>query len=235
MTHPSFIAPDFDSETNPYVGELVDRLLKTADEGKLKVDDKSWNVITEVLSFAVDAEQRLSQQRQQIAALESLSMTDPLTEIGNRRAFDDNLGRTLAAAKRHGERGVLAIFDLDNFKRINDGFGHEVGDLVLRRVAQSLTVNIRPFDFVARIGGDEFAVILVRSDPQGGIRRLKAIRAALDGMTLEVDDRAVGIHLSLGTAVFNRASTASGILRIADESMYRDKDWRSKQFGVTEG
>ena len=106
------------------------------------------------------------------AALE-LSLKDPLTGLFNRRGFDDFLDRALENTRRYGHRLALVLIDLDSFKDINDNWGHPVGDVALRRMGQVLMSEARRSDIVARIGGDEFAVLLPSSDVRSA-RRLGA-------------------------------------------------------------
>jgi PleD family two-component response regulator len=101
-------------------------------------------------------ERELAAAREQLAALEARADVDPLTELPNRRAFERELGRSLAYVKRHGTGVALLYLDLDDFKRVNDRHGHAAGDAVLRAVASVLGRHVRESDVVARIGGDEF-------------------------------------------------------------------------------
>src|SRR5258708_38522779 len=99
---------------------------------------------------------KLQQQRGRMEYRESLSVTDELTQIKNRRGFMTDLQRALAESKRNGNGGVLLMIDLDGFKAINDTHGHAAGDEVLIHAAGVLNGHIRPSDTVARLGGDEF-------------------------------------------------------------------------------
>ena len=105
-------------------------------------------------------ERELAVARSQMAALEARADIDPLTDLPNRRAFERELVRSLAYVKRHGTDATLLYVDLDDFKRVNDRHGHSAGDAVLRAVASVLGRHVRASDVVARIGGDEFAVLL---------------------------------------------------------------------------
>jgi diguanylate cyclase len=154
-----------------------------------------------------------------VVEMVQLAERDPLTGVGNRRAFD----RAMAALQAGGEPGALIMIDLDGFKQVNDHLGHQRGDEVLRAVARALRHGVRESDLVARIGGDEFAVVL---------RRAGAERAGLVAADLRASVRDACAHLplkveidaSVGIAPIGAASddTAELVAR-ADASMYRIK------------
>ena len=106
-------------EINPYVSRLASRLMETAADAEVKFDSTGWQLITEVLSFAASAEQRMAEQQDRISYLEQISVTDELTGILNRRGLKLELGRILAYSARHREVGVLGFIDMDDFKNIN--------------------------------------------------------------------------------------------------------------------
>ncbi|HOM16820.1 MAG TPA: GGDEF domain-containing protein, partial [Thermoguttaceae bacterium] len=106
------------------------------------------------------AEDKLQEQSQQIQNHMAEARTDPLTGLPNRRAFDDELVRRLAEWKRKGALFCLLLVDIDHFKELNDQYGHPAGDQVLRQLAEVLLTVLREMDLAARIGGEEFAVLL---------------------------------------------------------------------------
>ena len=118
-------------------------------------------VLDWAMATVAEAEQRLATLQARIEYLESLSVTDELTGLQNRRGFLVQLDRTLATARRGGPHGILMLCDLDGFKQINDRYGHLVGDEVLCQIGSLLARHVRRSDTVARLGGDEFAVLLV--------------------------------------------------------------------------
>ena len=211
---------------NPYVSKLASKLMRTAANAEMKFDSTGWQLITEVLSFAAAAEQRMSEQQDRIAYLEQLSVTDELTGIPNRRGLRLALGQALASAARHQEWGGLGFLDLDGFKDINDVHGHMAGDTVLRFVAKTLKQHVRPSDVVARIAGDEFAVILNRCDPEQGIDRLRALQSSINEGKVRYGGTRIPVKCSIGTHPFNAATDPSELIEAADQAMYRDKDTR---------
>jgi diguanylate cyclase (GGDEF)-like protein len=156
---------------------------------------------------------------------EADAMVDALTGISNRKAFDRRLDLEWRRAARYGRSLGLMVMDLDGFKLVNDINGHAAGDRVLREVAQRLDGRMRDTDLVARIGGDEFAVIC----PETGINELMTIRRQLSDHATEDLSNKVG--LSIGVAEYVPGDEdAQSILARADESMYRVK--RGETTGV---
>jgi diguanylate cyclase (GGDEF)-like protein len=156
---------------------------------------------------------------------ERLAHSDALTGLANRAAFDKAIVRYLSRARRHHACLTILFFDLDGFKPINDRFGHEVGDAVLAAVAQRLSREHRQEDFVARIGGDEFALLLDAADDADDVfidlsTRLRHAIAA----PILVNGREFHVRVSIGHSCYPRdAETPEGLLAAADRAMYRDK------------
>jgi diguanylate cyclase (GGDEF)-like protein len=155
---------------------------------------------------------------------------DPLTGIANRRAFDSALRRELAARldSQKGRRTsddepfALLVFDLDDFKSINDEYGHPVGDAVLRQTAERVLGILRSSDLLARIGGDEFAVLAPGAQGEGAARMGEAIAAAI--AERESGSRTPTPHASLGLAVFpGDGESFEALLRCADQRLLRVK------------
>ncbi len=148
---------------------------------------------------------------------------DPLTGLPNRALFRDRLEQALRAARRRrGELAVLLI-DLDRFKPINDELGHHAGDLVLQQLAARMGGSLRQADTVARIGGDEFAVLLAQEGRQGAVAAAHKLMEAAS-QPFEIDGVQRSIGLSIGISVFPaNAASADGLLRRADAAMYEAK------------
>lgn len=180
--------------------------------------------LDDALAMLAEAREMIAQQQERIAYLESLSMTDELTGLLNRRGFASHFRRELAAARRNDAAGgVLMLVDLDGFKAINDTHGHLAGDAYLRKVARLLAGSVRAADVVARLGGDEFAVLLTNTDPDTGATRARQIadaareaRAAWNGVELP-------IRFSLGIQPYGAEDQEEEVLRLADIGMYADK------------
>ncbi len=214
------------ADINPYVSTLASKLMRTAADAELKFDSTGWELITEVLSYAAAAEQRMSEQDDRISFLEQLSVTDELTGIPNRRGLRISLGQILAASARHRETGTLGFIDLDSFKEINDIHGHMAGDAVLRFVAKKLKALVRPTDTVARIAGDEFAVVLTRCDFDQGKKRIKRLQQDINGSIVTHAGVEIEVSCSVGCTAFDGKSDPSDMFDDADKSMYRNKQQR---------
>lgn len=136
------------------------------------------------------------------AALEQLSLTDPLTGLGNRRFFDEQLARELDAARGTGRPLALLCLDIDHFKAINDRHGHPVGDKVLVLIARHLRDGLRPLDILARTGGEEFCVVAPRTDLPGAMALAERLRAALEAASpLVIGRDRIEVRLSGGVAM----------------------------------
>ncbi|USG60156.1 GGDEF domain-containing protein [Sneathiella marina] len=182
-----------------------------------------WQTINRVIAYAASAEQHISEQQARIRELEELSSTDELTGLPNRRGLQEFMARMLSISRRHDEQGVLAFLDLDDFKIINDHYGHETGDRLLNVFAKALKSSLRDSDFVARIGGDEFVFVLVRSSEENGINRARAIQQQIGSSFITAQGKELPLRASLGVAAFNGEATLAQLLRSADLDMYKDK------------
>ena len=150
-------------------------------------------------------------------------MTDELTGLLNRRGFDAQLGRALATASRNGSTGILAMSDVDNFKEINDHFGHPIGDEVLRELARRILANVRETDYVARIGGDEFAVLMVETEISYGLRRIKSLNQLIGRSVVTLNGHRIPVHVSFGVEPFSSGDRKKDLIERADAAMFDSK------------
>ncbi|HEY8806034.1 MAG TPA: sensor domain-containing diguanylate cyclase [Candidatus Limnocylindria bacterium] len=166
-------------------------------------------------------------QREQGEAMQRLAETDPLTWLFNRRHFDRRLEAELNRALRAEHLLSLLMIDVDQFKSINDRFGHRAGDAVLRAVAGGITQAVRLYDVPTRYGGDEFAVILPEADSEVASRVARRVLEKTAAQTLPAELVAAGrtIALSIGIATFPRPSgDAPALIEFADTAMYKAKE-----------
>jgi diguanylate cyclase (GGDEF)-like protein len=160
--------------------------------------------------------------------LERVSFTDSLTNVANRRAFDDLLMREFRRAKRTGFPLSLILLDIDSFKLYNDNYGHQQGDSALKSVAQVLEETLRDAgDVVARYGGEEFAVLLPETDTVGAGAVAERLRVAVEGLQLPHEYALVGkvisISAGVGTLILQEESSISELVSLADQALYRAK------------
>jgi diguanylate cyclase (GGDEF)-like protein len=152
---------------------------------------------------------------------EEEAFTDHLTGLANRRRFERQMDREIDRTRRYGRPFCLLLLDLDYFKAVNDNYGHEAGDEVLQRLAKILQVGTRGIDLAARVGGDEFAVLLTETNLQAGEEVAERLRAAVERAEIHEIAR---LTASFGIAEFPRsASTAPELFVAADAAMYEAK------------
>jgi len=215
------------SEINPYVTDLASQLFRRAADADLNFDSRGWQVVTEILSYAASAEQRISEQEQRIMDLERLSVTDELTGLPNLRGLRSAFSREMSIGARTRDNGVFAFIDLDDFKTINDTFGHDIGDRALRHAAKTLKRHIRPSDTLARIAGDEFALLMPACTFQDGVSRMQTLQARLESTPLRLDEgQTLHLKCSVGCERFSGASNTMQVINRADAAMYANKKAR---------
>lgn len=165
-------------------------------------------------------EERLQQQTEQIQSQITQARTDPLTGLPNRRAFDDALARRVAEWKRKSVTFCLMMIDIDHFKQLNDRHGHPTGDHALRDVAEVLGGVIREMDMVARIGGEEFSVILPSTSSRDAMRSTERIRLAVASEKFAIDQTELPLTVSIGLTVVRSGDDAISLVKRADEALY---------------
>lgn len=170
----------------------------------------------------------LKEQRIQLeietSALRNEVLTDPLTGLLNRRAFNQNLDHALNQWERHGRPFVLLLSDLDFFKLINDRFGHLVGDQVLQATAHRMHANLRKSDLAFRIGGEEFAVLLPETQMEAGLEVAEKLRRRIDETPITLaSGQTVFPTMSFGVGTPHGSSTGEGLFAQVDQALYRAK------------
>lgn len=174
--------------------------------------------------FKVLLNRLFHQARAQVLEIKALAVHDPLTGLDNRRAFMDTGGRLLGLAARNGHPLGLIMLDIDHFKRINDQFGHAAGDQVLCEAARRMTQALRTTDLVARIGGEEFAMLLPEASPAALAAAAERVRKAFADAPVRLDSQALlPVTASLGTAQLSVGDTLDALLSRADKALYAAK------------
>jgi two-component system, cell cycle response regulator len=157
-------------------------------------------------------------------SLAQAALTDGLTGMQNRRYFDEALKEYLAQFGRIDKPVGLMILDLDHFKTINDTYGHDVGDAVLREVARCLKDYTRYHDVVARLGGEEFAVVVSNMEKELLAKLANRICKAISDLTITVDDACLKVTTSIGVAEWDRRESWQDFYRRADQLLYQAKN-----------
>ena len=172
------------------------------------------------LSMMEESEERLARQ------LYESSMRDALTGVFNRRYYLQRLASEIAFAVRHKTPLSVVMLDLDHFKNVNDSHGHPAGDRLLARVAEAVSASLRSEDVLARVGGEEFAVLLRNTDHREALIVAERVRAAVAGASTTVGERVVSTTVSAGVASasdLTGPASHEGLLALADERLYKAK------------
>lgn len=168
--------------------------------------------------------ERTQQLEELVTEVQELSRTDTLTGCLNRRAMDERLPIELQRSLRYGRDLSVMFADLDYFKRINDGFGHATGDVVLRELAQRYLANLRtPIDWVARYGGEEFIIVLPDCGLEDAVQLAQRLRVLTQSAPVQVAGRELHLTASFGVAQFDQGESAAQLLARADAALYRAK------------
>jgi diguanylate cyclase (GGDEF)-like protein len=175
-----------------------------------------------------ELETELAAARKQVAELESKIESDPLLGILNRRGFERELKRGLHHADRYGSSCAVVFIDLDNFKTINDRFGHLVGDNVLKFVAAALTRVLRASDAVARFGGDEFAILLWNLSELSACTKALALESIVAGLHITCAGERLSIGASAGVTMLRSNDQIADVIARADANMYCRKQMASR-------
>lgn len=164
--------------------------------------------------------------KQALRELSEQVITDPLTRLNNRRYLWDFLGRDLIRARRAVLPVAAILFDIDHFKRFNDTWGHEAGDLVLKSVADVIRQNVRGSDIACRYGGEEFIIVLPEATRNVAVQRAETIRRDVERIELILGDRKLDrVTASFGVALYpTHADNAEALVRAADDALYQAKE-----------
>ncbi len=166
----------------------------------------------------------IKQQEERIALLQQQSTTDELTGLANRRGFFDAfLKETDRTNRGFSEGGLLIMVDLDNFKMINDTYGHQAGDAALRLVARALSSDIRVMDISARLGGDEFVLLLTNTTKDKALGRAQNFIKKMNSLSFVWYGAEIPVRASLGLKEYTKGCTAEQIFEDADIRMYDQK------------
>ncbi|MGH0029704.1 MAG: sensor domain-containing diguanylate cyclase [Myxococcota bacterium] len=182
-------------------------------------------ILSAALSEMIQRQQTANEDlRRSNEMLEQLSLTDDLTKLHNHRYFQDRLGVETRRANRSGDELALLLVDIDDFKALNDRYGHAVGDEVLRQVAEVLNVSVRETDLPARYGGEEFAVLAPRTGVEGAMTLAEKLRGAIAESAFRpdgVDDEALQVTVSIGVALYD--GDEKRFFNAADRALYQAK------------
>ena len=218
-------ATDLDSLKLSLDARLEGLLSSLADQQSLReTREQAANERLTALTQRVTSMEREAQQyRGHLEEQRQKALCDPLTGLPNRAAWSERLELEVARWQRQGGDLLLAVLDVDLFKRINDGYGHLAGDKVLKIIGGELQRRLRKTDFIARFGGEEFVVLLGATPIAGGVTLLEQLRAAVAACPFHFKGERVVITLSAGLAAFAPGEDADTVFERADQALYRAK------------
>jgi len=178
-------------------------------------------VIYDVTDIAV-GKQQLHNANEQLALL---SRTDSLTQLNNRGYWEESASQEFRRLQRSGADASLVMFDIDHFKRVNDGYGHPAGDDAIRNTARVLRETIRATDIAGRYGGEEFVIVLVETDVDGAMVLAERLRNAIEAMTVIHEDYKIQFTISLGVAQWDPELVShEQWIDFADQALYEAKE-----------
>ena len=170
----------------------------------------------------------LTHNRQRLTELEEIADLDVMLPVLNRRAFMRELTRIISFAERYQVQASMIYIDLDNFKEINDRYGHAAGDAVLRQVSNTIEQNIRTSDALGRLGGDEFGVILAQANAEQAIQKGSALVDLISKRPVKWEGESIGVTVSHGVYAFEHGMNADDAVANADKAMYENKALRKQ-------
>lgn len=205
----------------------LEGLLGTMDEHQHERDRREQELAGRLQGLAervANMEQEALGYREHLEEQRQKALIDPLTGLPNRAAWSEQVEREMLAWQENGGHLAMAILDLDHFKRINDSYGHLAGDKVLKIVADQLRKRLRPRDFIARFGGEEFVLLLAQTSPTVAAQVAEVLRAAIEACPFHFKGERVVITASIGLSAFRSGERGDQVLKRADAALYRAKD-----------
>lgn len=176
--------------------------------------------VTTLLTEIDDLRGEVARLKARLAEVETLADRDALTPVLNRRAFVRELSRIRTFGQRYGSRASVVYFDLDGFKAVNDRYGHAAGDSALKAVAERLLAHVRESDVVGRMGGDEFAVILVQADRPTAEAKAEALADAIEASPIQFGEWTAPLHISYGVREISTELEPEELIAEADAAMF---------------
>ncbi|AZD05554.1 GGDEF domain protein [Pseudomonas chlororaphis] len=205
----------------------LEGLLGTMDHHQKQRDEREKEVAARLQSLAErvsSMEQEAQGYREHLEEQRQKALIDPLTGLPNRAAWSERLEHEVAQWQQHGNTLLLAMLDLDHFKRINDNYGHLAGDKVLKIIAGVLRKRLRGNDFIARFGGEEFVLLIPDTTWPVGARLAETLRAAIKACPFHFKGERVTITMSIGMSAFKPGEHSDLVLKRADQALYRAKE-----------
>ena len=204
----------------------LEGLLGTIDQHQQQRDAREQEVSVHLQGLAervAQMEQQAQGYREHLEEQRQKALVDPLTGLPNRAAWGERLAHEVAQWQAHGKPLLIAMLDLDHFKRINDGYGHLAGDKVLKIIATQLRKHLRASDFIARFGGEEFVLLIPDATLETGVQLVEKLRLAIEACPFHFKGEPVTITVSIGLSAFRPGDRSEQVLKRADAALYEAK------------
>jgi len=201
----------------------------------LVISNKYWDSVQQSAKLSkelkvlnVKLEDKVMERTEELALknelLETISRTDDLTGLANRRAFDAAVNKEIERGKRNNQSFVICIVDLDKFKKVNDDYGHDTGDIILKSIGKLLPTCLRDNDFPARWGGEEFSLLFPETDFEEAITVANRVRELITELEWRIGDRTLTITASFGLAMWRKGHNFNKVFKDADNALYKAKE-----------
>jgi len=209
------------SQVSSQLGQIRSSLtqIRQVESREGPLTDQLEQLVTRVQTMEKEAEEnRASLRRHRHKA-----MHDPLTQLPNREAYEERLEHEVQRWQRYGHPLTLAVCDVDHFKRINDQFGHQAGDRVLKVISRAIGRRLREVDFFGRYGGEEFVILMPETDSEAALKVLDEVRTALAETAFHYRQEPLTVTVSIGLAQFQEGETGGKVFGRADRALYAAK------------
>lgn len=192
------------------------------------LDEIQHNIEHIIQTFDIPEENKIEVIKQinfMYSRTKYLSLTDELTGLSNRRFFEETFEKEFLRAQRYNNKLTLVMFDIDYFKKVNDTYGHQCGDYILKEVSNAALQTFRKTDMVFRFGGEEFVVILTETDTEQALIPLERFRKTIETLNLDYHGFPVNITVSIGACELTKdIKTKENLLEKADNALYEAKN-----------
>ena len=185
--------------------------------------DELYYLKRAVLTMAQELETFINRLQDEKNKFEEMAYKDPLTDLDNRRSFTEKAQAMLEYAKRYGEPLSVLMIDIDDFKKVNDNYGHDVGDRLLKALSDVIKRSVRSSDVAARFGGEEFVVLLPKTEEEGAKLVANRIREEFKRVSVDVDGEKIRTSVSIGVATLRGEGSIEEVIKKADIALYEAK------------
>jgi diguanylate cyclase (GGDEF)-like protein len=209
--------------TKPFnLSELKARL-KTHIELK-KAREEIRNYVQRLEELNKELSDKSVQMNKAVDDLRFFAMTDPLTELANRRCITEKIEDEIRRFNRNKNPFFVILGDIDNFKKINDQYGHECGDYILKSLSRFMKTIIRERDILSRWGGEEFLLLITDTDLEGSLVVAEKLRSGIEALEIFYNEKRIRVTISFGVAGFNQEDGMDGTIKRADDALYMGKN-----------